>query len=167
MNTWERTREVANWLNLSTISGLALALASRCPVARGERGILHARHYTPAWPRAGAFTVGNVVFFRTPRSGPDPDPRLLAHEETHSTQYALCLGLPFLPLYFAAAGYSWLRTSDPASRNIFERAAGLRAGGYREAPVRKLAPVLAAKLRRIRGTGPDTASGGSTGGTPA
>lgn len=167
MNSWVRTREVANWLNLSTICGLALALASRCPVARGERGILLAGNYTPAWPRAGAFTVGNVVFFRTPHPGPPPDPRLLAHEETHSTQYALCLGLPFLPLYFAAAGYSWLRTSDPASRNIFERAAGLRAGGYREAPVRKLAPVLAAQLRRIRGTDPESPAAASTGGTTA
>ncbi|GAA1873806.1 hypothetical protein GCM10009715_20710 [Paeniglutamicibacter psychrophenolicus] len=167
MNTWVRTREVANWLNLSTISGMALAFAARCPVVRGERGILLARNYTPALPRAGAFTVGNVVFFRAPPHGPKPDPRLLAHEEAHSTQYALCLGLPFLPLYFAAAGYSWLRTSDPASRNIFERAAGLQAGGYREVPVRKLAPVLAAQLRRVLRTGPETPPAASTGGTTA
>ena len=167
MNTWVRTREVANWLNLSTISGLALALATRCPVARGERGILLATNYAPALPRSGAFTVGNVVFFRTPRHGPEPDPLLLEHEEAHSTQYALCLGLPFLPLYFAAAGYSWLRTSDPASRNIFERAAGLQAGGYHEAPVRKLAPVLAAQLRRVLRTGPEMPPAASTGGTTA
>lgn len=152
MNTWERTREVANWLNLSTISGLALAAASGCSISRGARGILYARNYTPALPKAGAFTVGNVVFFRPSLSGQVLRPQLLSHEETHCTQYALCLGLPFLPLYFAAAGYSWLRTADPASRNFFERAANLQAGGYRERPVRKLLPVLAGGLRRgLRG----------------
>ncbi|MFL4473988.1 hypothetical protein ACIPVK_08320 [Paeniglutamicibacter sp. MACA_103] len=148
MDTWERTREVANWLNLSTIGGLVLATAAGCSIARGERGIIHARNYTPALPKAGAFAVGNVVFFRPWLSGPEPRPALLSHEETHCTQYALCLGLPFLPLYFAAAGYSWLRTSDPASRNLFERAANLQAGGYRERPVRRLMPVLAAGVRR-------------------
>ncbi len=166
MNTWVPTREVANWLNLSTLGGLALALAARCPVARGERGIILAGNYTPGLPKAGAFTVGNVVFFRAPTNGPAPDSRLLGHEETHSTQYALCLGLPFIPLYFAAAAYSWLRTSDPASRNIFERAAGLQAGGYREAPVRKLGPVLAAQLRNVLRTGPKTTPAAPTGGTP-
>ncbi|WP_411733652.1 hypothetical protein [Paeniglutamicibacter sp.] len=148
MNTWERTREVANWLNLSTISGLVLATTTGCNIERGARGILYARNYTPALPKAGAFTVGNVVFFRPSLSGQVLRPQLLSHEETHCTQYAVCLGLPFIPLYLAAAGYSWLRTSDPASRNFFERAANLQAGGYRERPVRKLMPVLAAGLRR-------------------
>ena len=148
MNTWERTREVANWLNLSTIGGLVLAATTGCNVERGARGILYARNYTPALPKAGAFTVGNVVFFRPSLSGPVLPPLLLSHEETHCTQYAVCLGLPFIPLYLAAAGYSWLRTSDPASRNFFERAANLQAGGYRERPVRKLMPVLAAGLRQ-------------------
>lgn len=157
MNTWERTREVANWLNLSTVGGLLLASATGCSIARGARGILYARNYTPALPKAGAFTVGNVVFFRPALSGPEPRSALLSHEETHCTQYALCLGLPFLPLYFLAAGYSWLRTSDPASRNVFERAADLRAGGYRERPVRRLLPVIAAALRRGPRRSPDTA----------
>ncbi|MFI8413785.1 DUF4157 domain-containing protein [Paeniglutamicibacter gangotriensis] len=148
METWQRTRELANWLNLSTLAGLALANVAGSPLSRGERGIFWARNYTPKLPHASAFTVGNVVFFREYLSGQEPDPVLLAHEEKHCTQYALCLGLPFLPLYFAAAGYSWLRTSDPASRNIFERAAGLQAGGYLERPIRKLGPVLAAGIRR-------------------
>jgi hypothetical protein len=39
-------------------------------------------------------------------------------------------------LYLAAAGWSWLRTGDFASRNVFERRAGLADGGYRERPVR-------------------------------
>lgn len=149
MNTWACIREAANWLNLSTLSGLGLAAASRCRVVRGKRGILLARNYPLDYPKAGAFTVGNVVFLRARLSGPEISPGLLAHEETHATQYALFLGLPFLPLYFAAAGYSWLRTSDPASMNPFERAAGLQAGGYRELPRRPLMPVLLAGSRLI------------------
>ena len=57
------------------------------------------------------------------------NPVLLGHEERHSTQYAWCLGLPFLPLYFLAAGWS-LRTGNPGIANVFERHAGLQAGGY-------------------------------------
>lgn len=55
---------------------------------------------------------------------------LLGHEERHSTQYAYCLGLPFLVFYGVAAGWSMLRSGNPASRNFFERQAGLVAGGY-------------------------------------
>ncbi len=149
MDTWACTREAVNWLNLSTLAGLGLANASRCRMVRGHRGILLARNYPLPWPKAGAFTVGNVVFLRARLSGPDSPAGLLAHEETHATQYALFLGLPFLPLYFAAAGYSWLRTSDSASMNPFERAAGLQAGGYREFPSRPLMPVLLAGSRRV------------------
>jgi hypothetical protein len=36
-----------------------------------------------------------------------------------------------LPLYFAAAGWSWLRCRDFYWHNVFERRAGLEAGGYR------------------------------------
>ena len=57
------------------------------------------------------------------------------HENTHAWQYLWCGGLPFLPLYVVAAGWSWLRTGDPASANPFERNAGLLHGGYQEAPV--------------------------------
>ena len=66
------------------------------------------------------------------RAGPEralADPALLRHEERHSSQYA-CLGVPFLPLYFVAAGWSLLRTGNPGSANLFERHAGLQAGGY-------------------------------------
>jgi hypothetical protein len=38
-----------------------------------------------------------------------------------------------------AAAWSWVRTGDPASRNLFERAAGLADGGYRERPLRRRA----------------------------
>lgn len=65
---------------------------------------------------------------------PDEDgfPGLLGHEERHSTQYALCCGIPFLPLYFAAAGWSVWRAGNPGTANPFERHAGLAAGGYPE-----------------------------------
>ena len=61
-------------------------------------------------------------------------PELLAHEERHAWQYVACLGLPFLPLYAAAMAWSQLRTGDRASRNVFERHAGLDAGGYLPRP---------------------------------
>ena len=41
-----------------------------------------------------------------------------------------------LPLYFLAAGMSWLLTGDFGARNIFERRAGLADGGYADRPLR-------------------------------
>ena len=125
-------RQLANVLNATTPLGLLLAGCARTPVRRGPRGLLIATGYRWRLPFAGAFTVGNVVLFR---AGPDEalaNPVLLRHEERHSTQYAWCLGLPFLPLYFLAAGWSLARTGNPGSRNVFERRAGLQAGGYPE-----------------------------------
>jgi hypothetical protein len=43
--------------------------------------------------------------------------------------------MPFLPLYFLAAAWSLLRTGNPGTENMFERHAGLVAGGY---PVRNV-----------------------------
>lgn len=152
-----RIRRVLNFINLSTPAGLTLALAGKCRISRGPDGLLLAGGWTWPLPRAAAFTVGNVILYRSrvassfrpghsgfqtggfqasgfQASGPRtvrPDPsRLLRHESRHSTQYAL-LGQAFLPLYFLAAGISALRTGDPASGNIFERLAGLEDGGYR------------------------------------
>lgn len=59
---------------------------------------------------------------------------MLSHEEEHSWQYAYCLGLPFLPLYAIATGWSWLRTGDRASTNALEVQAGLSSGGNQEPP---------------------------------
>ena len=59
-------------------------------------------------------------------------PCALEHEDAHAWQYAYCLGLPFLPAYVAAMGWSWLRTGNWGSANPFEVQAGLRAGGYPE-----------------------------------
>jgi hypothetical protein len=126
-------RQWWNAINLTTPLGLVLALASGCTMQRGPLGLVLATGYRWPFPDGGAFTVGNVVLFR-PRKAITP--QLLDHESRHATQYAWCAGLPFLVLYAAAVGWSLLRTGDTASRNVFERRAGLAAGGYRERPVR-------------------------------
>ncbi len=128
-----RVRQLVNAVTLVTPLGLVLALAAGCRVRRGPDGLILAFGYRWGFPDGGAFTVGNMVLFRPHTT---PTARLIAHESRHATQYAWCLGLPFLVLYAGAAGWSWLRTGDPASRNPFERHAGLTAGGYRERPVR-------------------------------
>ena len=147
MDSWKRFRGLLNWVNLSTPTALVLARATGCHVVAGPSGLHFALGYSPALPIAGAFTMGNVVFFRPRFTDPSKYPQLVAHEESHCTQYAFCLGLPFIGLYFAAAGYSWLRTGDPASGNIFERSAGLQAGGYEQRPTRNPWPQLVATLR--------------------
>lgn len=160
MGTGARLRQLANLLNGSTLLGLLLASGARCHMASGPRGLILAAGYRWKLPHAAAFTVGNVVLFRadpdrvfgaasSPLSSPSPSspsssspdwsapdedgfPGLLGHEERHSTQYALCCGIPFLPLYFAAAGWSLWRAGNPGTANPFERHAGLAAGGYPE-----------------------------------
>ncbi|MBG6223917.1 hypothetical protein IWX63_000472 [Arthrobacter sp. CAN_A2] len=138
-----------NWINLSTPCGLAVAALSGCRVSPGPYGILLAEGYRRRLPRARAFTVGSVVLLRgsAPRTASPAFLRLLEHEARHTRQYAACLGLPFLPAYLVAAAYSLLRTGDPASRNVFERWAGLPDGGYRERPVRPLRASLSASVR--------------------
>lgn len=132
MTPGQRLRQLANVLNATTPLGLLLAGCARAPVRRGPRGLLLATGYRWRLPMAGAFTVGNVVLFRAGPWESLANPELLGHEERHSTQYACCLGLPFLPLYFLAAAWSLLRTGNPGSGNVFERHAGLLAGGYPE-----------------------------------
>ena len=130
MRTGHRLRQVANLLNGSTLLGLLLAAAARTRVSNGPRGLLVATGYRWRLPFARAFTVGNVLLFRAGPAEALADPVLLGHEEQHSTQYAWCLGVPFLPLYFLAAGWSLWRTGNPGTGNFFERNAGLQAGGY-------------------------------------
>jgi hypothetical protein len=132
MTPGQRLRQLANVLNATTPLGLLLAGCARAPVRRGPRGLLIATGYRWRLPFAGAFAVGNVVIFRDGLSEALANPALLGHEERHCTQYAWCLGLPFLPLYFLAAGWSLARSGNPGSRNPFERHAGLQAGGYPE-----------------------------------
>jgi hypothetical protein len=139
-----RARALANWLNLSTASGLVLARAAAGPPRRARNGMWLVHGYRLPIPRAPAFTVGSVVFLRAGLPGVGRDPvgavsrRLLNHEERHVTQYAWCGGVLMPVAYLAAAGWSWLRTGDFAARNVFERRAGLVDGGYREVPVRAL-----------------------------
>lgn len=132
MTPGQRLRQLANLLNATTPLGLLLAGCARAPIRRGPRGLLIATGYRWRLPFAGAFTVGNVVIFRAGPAEVLANPVLLGHEERHCTQYAWCLGLPFLPLYFLAAGWSLARTGNPGTRNVFERHAGLQAGGYPE-----------------------------------
>ncbi|MDE8586679.1 MULTISPECIES: hypothetical protein [Micrococcaceae] len=128
--TAQRLRRAANLLNGSTLAGLAVALAARTRISRGPRGLIIAAGYRWRLPFAGAFTLGNVVLCRSTAADLLSRPALLGHEERHCSQYAWCLGLPFIPLYLAAAGWSVLRTGNPGTANIFERRAGLAAGGY-------------------------------------
>ncbi|KNC18657.1 hypothetical protein AC792_10915 [Arthrobacter sp. RIT-PI-e] len=139
-----------NRINLSTPTGLALARVAGCTVSRGPHGILLAEGWSYRLPRARAFTVGNVVLLRgkAPAERSAAFLRLLDHEAGHTRQYA-ALGLPFLAAYALAAGWSVLLTGDPASRNPFERRAGLPDGGYVEKPLR---PTLSALSRRVPGT---------------
>lgn len=133
----ERRRRRANLLNLSTPLGLLVARVGRASTRPGPYGLVLAEGYRFRFPVASAFTVGDVIitahsFEALLRRTPD----LLRHEETHARQYARCLGLPYLPLYTLAMGWSVLRTGDRASANVFERGAGLVAGGYVERPTR-------------------------------
>ncbi|MDQ0146467.1 MULTISPECIES: hypothetical protein [Pseudarthrobacter] len=128
--TAQRLRRAANLLNGSTLAGLAVALAARTHIRHGPRGLIIAAGYRWRLPFAGAYTLGNVVLCRGTAEDLLSRPALLGHEERHCSQYAWCLGLPFIPLYLVAAGWSVLRTGNPGTANIFERRAGLAAGGY-------------------------------------
>ena len=128
---WWHLRVVANLANLSTPLGLLIALLGGCRLSRLPRGLVLASGYRYAVPAAAAFTVGNVVLTRYDADRILARPTLLEHEERHSWQYAALLGLPMLPLYLLAAGWSWLVTGSIAAHNPFERWAGLASGGYR------------------------------------
>lgn len=144
----QRVRRLANLVNGSTVLGLGVAALGRCRVRRGPRGLWLADRYRFDFPRAGAFTVGDVLL--TADEWParvQVYPGLLAHEERHAWQYAVCGGLPFIPLYVLAMAWSVLRTGTLGARNVFERDAGLAAGGYLDAPVVPLRP----RLRRLVG----------------
>lgn len=134
MTPGQRLRQIANVVNLSTPLGLVIAVASKSPRRPGPRGLIITSDYAWKLPKAGAFTMGNVVLYRAGRDVAGRNEVLLGHEERHSTQYAYCLGLPFLVFYGAAACWSVLRTGNPGLANIFERQAGLEAGGYISPP---------------------------------
>jgi hypothetical protein len=130
MQAW-RIRQVLNALNGSTLLGLGIATLGRARVDPGPRGLWLATGFRVGFPPGAAFALGDVVLTRHDLAWLEGRPRLLAHEERHSWQYVACLGLPMLPLYALAVGYSYLRGGDAATHNVFERAAGLSDGGYR------------------------------------
>lgn len=123
-----RVRAMVNLANGSTLLGLGIARAGRTRLARAQGCVLIATGYRLPVPAAPAFTVGNVILTR--RDALPADSALFRHEARHATQYAWCGGLLMLPMYFAAAGASWLLSGDFGTWNVFERQAGLADGGY-------------------------------------
>ena len=129
-------RAAANLVNLSTPLGLLIALAGRARLSGGPDGLLLAEHYRLGVPKAGAFTVGNVIIVPGLRLEEleQQRPGTTAHEAVHAWQWCYCLGLPFLIGYGLASAWSWLRTGHPACANVFESSAGLARGGYPDLP---------------------------------
>lgn len=143
-------RLVGNVVNLTTLGGLVLGAIGGARFRWGPRGLILGEGYRFAFPVAGAFTIGNVS-----TTSRDWDslirglPTLLAHEERHTWQYLYCLGLPFYVFYTICLGWSLLRTGDRASRNFFERQAGLADGGYPDLPTRSIGTGLRALVYRL------------------
>ena len=131
-----RARMAVNLLNGSTLAGLLVATAGRARPMRARDGLIVAVGYRLPVPPAPAFCLGNVIVTRLDTAGARGAGILLGHEARHATQFACCGGVLMLPLYFLAAGLSWLLTGDFGSRNVFERRAGLAEGGYTERPLR-------------------------------
>ena len=134
MGARHRVRLVVNLANGSTLTGLGVALAGRARVTPAVDGLLTGTGYRLPVPVVPAFTLGNVIITRHNELAPDSE--LFRHEARHTTQYACCGGLLMLPLYFAAAGASWLLCGDFGPWNVFERGAGLADGGYTDRPLR-------------------------------
>lgn len=134
MRARHRVRLAVNLANGSTLAGLGVALAGRARLARAPDGLLAGTGYRLPTPAVPAFTMGSVILTR--RDTLPPDTALFRHEARHTTQYAWCGGLFMLPLYFTAAGVSWLLCGDIGAWNVFERQAGLADGGYATHPLR-------------------------------
>ena len=134
MRPRQRLRRAVNLFNGSTLCGLAVARLGRARLTRCQAGLLTGTGYRLPLPAAPAFTMGNVIITRRPWIDAESD--LFRHEARHATQYAWCGGVLMLPLYFAAAGVSWLLSGDAGAWNPFERLAGLADGGYRDRPLR-------------------------------
>jgi hypothetical protein len=137
MRPRHRVRLAVNLFNGSTLAGLVASVAGQASLSRYPDGLLVGTGYKLPVPPAPAFTLGNVILTRHDVLGRDTV--LLRHEARHATQYAWCGGVLMLPLYFAAAGLSWLLCGDFGAWNVFERAAGLADGGY---AIRPLRPAL-------------------------
>ncbi len=136
MRRAHRVRLAANLVNGSTMAGILVAAAGRARLGRGPNGLLVAAGYRLPVPPAPAFCVGGVIVSRLDPVTLSSAQTLLRHEARHASQYACCGGLPMLPLYFLAAGLSWLLAGDFYAWNPFERLAGLADGGYADRPLR-------------------------------
>lgn len=144
-------RNVANVVNLSTPLGLACAALGRGRF-RIVDGLVVADRVRLPLVTASAMTIGSVVLVpgAALEEASGRIPGLLAHEEEHTYQYAYCLGIPFLPLYVAAVGWSWLRSGDRATANHFEKQAGLALGGYPVGELRSVGAGIADLRGRLR-----------------
>jgi hypothetical protein len=149
MSPWRRRLTL---INGTTLTGLALAKAAKTTRVRTPDGIIVAGGYRLPVPRQTCFTVGSVILTRN-----DPGwllaperAELLGHEMRHAGQYAV-LGPLFWPAYWLACGYSYALTRSYGARNVFERRAGLQAGGYPELPLRPWAARLAGRRRPSTG----------------
>lgn len=146
-------RNILTWVNGTTLAGLALSALSGTERRRGPGGIFVAGGYRLPVPKQQCFTVGAVILSRRPADWLlDPERTiLLRHEMRHIDQYAI-LGPLFWPAYWLACGYSYVLTGSYGGRNLFERRAGLAAGGYLDRPLRPWAArMLAALPSRPRG----------------
>ena len=127
---WTRVRTVLNWLNLSTLLGLAIARIGGASIVRRGRGTYLATGYRFGFPVASAFTVGSVITSKHDLDYLVDRPVLLQHEDRHCTQYAFVLGVVMLPFYFLCVGISYAIAGDHSSYNPFERLANLADGNY-------------------------------------
>lgn len=143
MRARHRVRLAVNLANGSTLAGLGVAAAGRARLARTRDGLLAGTGYQLPVPAVPAFTVGSVILTR--RDSLPADSALFQHEARHATQYAWCGGLLMLPMYFAAAGVSWVLCGDFGAWNVFERGAGLADGGYANSPPRALVRRVSAR----------------------
>ena len=148
MRARHRVRLAVNLVN-GVDAGRARRRAGRArPAGAGPDGLLTGTGYRLPVPPAPAFTMGNVIITR--RGDLVADSTLFRHEARHTTQYAWCGGLLMLPLYFTAAGVSWLLSRR--LRLVERLRARRRARGRRlhrpAAAVRFSGAVPAARLAR-------------------
>ena len=127
---WTRVRTVLNWINLSTLLGLAVAKLGGATITRRGRGTYLATGYRYGFPVASAFTIGSVIDTKHDLAYLHERPLLLKHEDRHCTQYAIFIGVVMLPLYLLCVGISYALAGDHSSYNPFERFANLSDGGY-------------------------------------
>lgn len=141
MRRRDRIRHIANWINLTTPVGLLVAGVGRARVRRRSDGIIIAEGYRFGFPRAGAFTIGDVVVTASTIDHLEHHvPGVTDHEIRHAWQYAAG-GVWFLPAYLMGSAWSLARTGSPALKNPLERHAGLVAGGYAHADGEPIGPI--------------------------